>query len=509
MSDPTTPATPTAYDRVPYHSLPFAQTHPARLAAIATLLGLAPPPVTTARVLEIGCAAGGNIIPMALELPTGRFTGFDLSRIQIEQGRALVRDLGLVNIGLTVADVADPAQFPGEFDYIVCHGVYSWISDATQTALLQLLKRHLAPSGIAYVSYNTLPGWNMRGMVRDLMRFHAEGFPAPAEQVAQARAILAFMAQAVPADAEAYRILLRSELEALQKQPDHYILHEHLEENNRPVYFRDFAQRTRSHGLQYLGEADFGSMLASRFGADVARTIRTVAPDLIRQEQIMDFLRNRMFRQTLLVHDGVSIDRTVDARRIMPLHIASPLQATQPVDLAPDSTAAFAGPADGAIRTAEPVTKAALLALADAWPGTVAFDALVDRARARCGRRQEGDPRVLATDLLQGLVAGLIEVRTIPYGFTTTAGHRPLASPLARWQAERSTQVTNLRHESINIDTGMQRLLPLLDGTRTRQDLCAVLDGWAASAGLPQPPDTHRRLDQALGALGRAALLVA
>jgi methyltransferase-like protein len=250
-------------------------------------------------------------------------------------------------------------------------------------------------------------------------------------------------------------------------------------------------------------------MLASQFAPEVARTIRTVAPDLIRQEQVMDFLRNRMFRQTLLVHDDVTIDRAVDARRMTTLHVATQLRATAAVDLAPGETAAFTGPAGGRLATAEPVTKAGLLALGDAWPAALPFGDVLARAQQRLGHADDRQPTVLATDLLQAYAAGLAELRTLPYRFAPVAGDRPVASLLARWQAGRAAQVTNLRHESLSIDTGMQRLLPLLDGTRTRQDLCAVLDGWATSAGLPPPADTPVRLDEALGALGRAALLAA
>lgn len=49
-----------SYDAVPYESDAFPQTAPGRLAAIAFLLGLDPIDVSTARVLEIGCAAGGT-----------------------------------------------------------------------------------------------------------------------------------------------------------------------------------------------------------------------------------------------------------------------------------------------------------------------------------------------------------------------------------------------------------------------------------------------------------------
>src|SRR5262245_7457600 len=119
----TTPAVPTRYDEIPYRSHPFPQTHPDRLATVATLLGLSPTPVTRARVLELGCAAGGNLIPMAEALPEGRFVGVDLSARQLEDGHRTVAALGLKNIQLHHLSIADIPIDWGPFDYVLCHGV--------------------------------------------------------------------------------------------------------------------------------------------------------------------------------------------------------------------------------------------------------------------------------------------------------------------------------------------------------------------------------------------------
>ena len=163
---------PYSYDEVPYHSFPFPETHPDRLAMIGRLFGLIPPDVTRCRVLELGCAGGGNIMPMAALYPNSRFVGIDLSARQVEAGTRNISQLGLSNIELRHGSITDVDDSWGQFDYILCHGVYSWVPAAVQDKILDICKWNLSPDGIAYVSYNTLPGWHMRGMIREIGRAH-------------------------------------------------------------------------------------------------------------------------------------------------------------------------------------------------------------------------------------------------------------------------------------------------------------------------------------------------
>ncbi len=523
------PRPPTSYDLVPYDSLPFSQSHPDRLATVARLMGLQPAAVEGSRVLELGCAGGGNLVPMAAALPQARFVGVDLSPVQVAQGQRVIDALGLTNIELHAASITEVDAAFGEFDYIVSHGVYSWVPDAVQQALLRVCAERLAPAGVAYVSYNTLPGWRMRGMVRDLMRYHAAAVEEPAERVAQARAILDFLARSVPADNDAYGLLLRSELKSLQGAADSYIQHEHLESVNEPVYFHEFAARASAHGLLYLGEADFSAMLSTNFAPEVHATLRRIAPDLIRQEQYMDFLRNRSFRQTLLVHEGAAVQRHVVPARVRSMWIASPLKPAQQPQVLDDGVAqAYHAPGGGALTTPNAVTKAAMGVLAERWPAATAFDELLQGALARlhaAGVHAADDVEApglpagdtLASDLLQCQAAGLLELRTRPSDFCVAPGERPVASALARWQAQQGhAHVTSLSHDTVNIDPAVARLLPLLDGRHDRAAIARTVAAWGTGGpGIARRPDPAlvRRIDEQLSrtldGLGRAALLVA
>ena len=157
-----TESAPNNYDAVPYESLSFAQSHPARMSGMAKLFGLAAPPLATARVLELGCTYGGNLLPLAMRYPGAQFVGVDFSQVQIERANKSRDELGLRNVTFRQADIRDIAKESGQFDYIVAHGVYSWVPSDVQEALLELMGRHLAPEGVGYVSYNVYPGWKMR-----------------------------------------------------------------------------------------------------------------------------------------------------------------------------------------------------------------------------------------------------------------------------------------------------------------------------------------------------------
>src|SRR5579884_2024888 len=190
-------ASPTSYDDIPYVSNPFLQSHPDRLATIATLFGLSIIRVDRCRVLELGCASGGNLLPMAQSFPESTFIGIDYSARQIADGQKFVEKLGLKNVQLKCLSILDITPEFGSFDYIICHGVYSWVPPPVQEKILDICRRNLTPNGIAYVSYNTYPGWHMRGMIRDMMLYHASHFTEPLTKVRQARALLDFLAQAV------------------------------------------------------------------------------------------------------------------------------------------------------------------------------------------------------------------------------------------------------------------------------------------------------------------------
>jgi methyltransferase-like protein/2-polyprenyl-3-methyl-5-hydroxy-6-metoxy-1,4-benzoquinol methylase len=465
-----------SYDDFPYESFPYPQTHPDRLAAIATLFGMRPAPVERCRILELGCAGGGNLIPMALALPGSHFLGIDLSKQQIADGQKLLTTLGLKNIELRHLSILDVDAAFGLFDYIICHGVYSWVPSAVQEKILAICACNLAPQGVAFVSYNTYPGWHMSGMIRDMLRYHAGRFAQPQQRVNQARALLTFLAAAVANDSDAYSSLLKEGLEVFAKVNNSYLLHEYLEDVNEPLYFHQFIDRLKAHGLQYLAEAEVHAMVADRFGPEIAGTVEKLSSDFIEMEQFLDFLRNRKFRQTLVCHGDAALERQVSAAVLSNLHVASSLKAvSENPDLASSVEEQFRNPRGRTPSTTEPILKAALVHLAEHWPEAVPFAALAAAARARFGGNpaagQAGDRDLLGKSLLQLYSANLIELHSFLPPLARQVPEHPRATPLARLQAAAAGGVTNLRHECVPLSDLERNVLVHLDGSRDRAAL--------------------------------------
>jgi SAM-dependent methyltransferase len=229
-------------DLLPYPSMPITHTQPAHLAALARLFGATAPAVDSARVLELGCASGGNIIPLAARFPLASFTGIDLSHRHIADGRKRIAALAIENIRLQQGDPATLDVAGERFDYVICHGVFSWVPKLTQDAIFRLCHEILAPNGVVTISYNVLPGWHLRMAIRDICLHYAGRGGSPQRRVGRARAALEQIAQASE-KSEPYGQLMRTEARRLKQVPASYILGEFLAPDNRPSTSRISSNR--------------------------------------------------------------------------------------------------------------------------------------------------------------------------------------------------------------------------------------------------------------------------
>ncbi len=475
----------TSYEELPYDAFAFPVTHPDALAVAGALRGMLPAPVETCRILELGCANGGNLIPMAYSLPNSRCVGIDLSPRQIADGQTVVDDLGLSNIRLQAMSILEVGPDFGEFDYIICHGVFSWVPRIVQDKILEICRQNLAPNGIAYVSYNTYPGWHFRGMIREMMNFHVQPFDTVKERVQHSRAFLNLMAKIwehQDPDSAVARFL-KDEAADIEKARDSYVFHEHLEECNEPLYFREFNSRAESHGLQYLWETK-GSALARSLPETELRVLDSLSDDLIRQEQYFDFLRRRVFRRTLLCRQEHSLTRTPNALTVRDWQVTS---HAKPAPDTPDfdslSPVEFRTPDGVTLTTNRPLMKRLLGSLFDWFPESVS---VTDLWKAWQANAVQFAPELIAQEPIQTIedltqellvlfLSDIVELHSHVPSFATEVSERPVASALARHMARRSVNVTNLRHFTTELTDFERLVLVRLDGTRTVNEVLESL----------------------------------
>ena len=491
------------YDHLPYGSRAVPETLPARLAAVGRLYGVDAPAPETARVLELGCAEGGNLLPMAVATPGATFLGLDLSERQAEAGERRRASLGLTNVELRVGDVAafDPGS--GRYDYVVAHGLYSWVPEPVADALLALVARALSPRGIAYVSYNAYPGWHLRGLVRDLLLRGTQGLRSPARRIVAARDLLAFVAENARDRSPVYGEALRDVLSEFSRHDDAHLFHEWLERDNHPAWFLDFARHAARHGLEPLADARLAAMPMGRVKPDVDDLLSRRAAGRLEKEELLDVVRNRTFRQTLLVRSPAPGREEPDPAALDDLLFTTEVA---PVDGDGPGTT-FRGPL-GSLSSDDPALVLALRALHDARPRALPLAALAGGAADR-----------LRTALLRCVAYGFVEARLGDVPCSPVAGDAPVASPLARLEAADGPLVTSLSHRTVELDPPSLLLLRELDG-RPRETIASslaralVANGLLAGADGRVPPEMEVRatvasgLDGALASLARRALLV-
>jgi protein-L-isoaspartate O-methyltransferase len=490
VTDPDSVAALAArYDALAYAALPHPPTHPDHLAAVATALGYAPAPPQRSRVLEVGCSDGANLLPLAATLPGATIVGCDVAASAIDAARAAAQGAGLANVSLRCEDLAtlDPAL--GPFDYIVAHGIYSWVPPDVRDALFALARDRLAPGGLMYVSYNVLPGCRLRQAAWEMLRRHVDGILDPLARLDAARKFARLLADGARSQFPA-EDALRAELRTIAQRSDSELFHDDFGPINDPVYFRDFAAHAARFGLAYLAEVPMHAMSAAGLAPGARQWLATLDP--VTREEHVDLLRMRRFRRTLLRRAG---DEPASPPFAPPRLASLQVSADRSLEKAAEagSLPDLARQLDGA--ASEPVQRLLETLLARA-PAAMSYGDALERLAASAAVR---DPHAVLRD---ACVSGLLGLHAGSVAITREAPRLPRATSLARWQAGRQEAVTNLQHVPVRMPDALRALLVLLDGTRDRAALAAALTPAAAAAG-----NAGEHVERMLDELGRAAFL--
>ena len=466
-----------SYDVLLYPPRPFVQTHPDRLATLATLFGLSPPPPATARVLELGCGEGGNLLPMAALMPEATFVGIDNAAVPIARANAVVERLGLTNVSFLQRGIEEYDAPVEGFDYVIAHGVFSWVPEHVREALLALCGRVLTEDGVAYVSYNALPGGHLRQMLRGALATHLSP-GTPTERVAEARRFLRWLIAVDEGEGQLAPTLARAARE-VSDNDDAFLFHDVLAEDNQPFAIRELLDRARGHGLRYLAEAQFSEMQTDVLPQDLRATAERIE-DRIRREELLDLLKERRFRQTLLCRaERAPTEPHPD--RLAGMAASGALRWT--VDEATRKVT-FLGPGTAHVVTDHPLLVRTLGTIGHAWPDPVPLTELGDDAQ---------QPAIGGL-LLRAHAANLVRLHVHPPHVSTAPPEWPRVSPYARLQAAEGTTVTTVRHTGAELEEAKTRhVATLLDGSRSRESLDRDALDRLAAAGLLLPDELPSR----------------
>lgn len=476
---------PSAYDSNPYASGAYAESHPDLLSGIGRLFGLDTPDPEHCRILEFGCADGSNLLPMACELPGSEFVGVDLSQTQIEVARDAVREAGIKNAEFHAGNLVDAgAVLDGKFDYILAHGLYSWVPDSVKKKLLELSKEYLSPNGVAYISYNTLPGWRPLQAIREMMLYHSSAIDDESQKSSQSRALINFLANSVPED-DPYGLLLKTQSQQFTQYSDAYFTHDWLESDNDPLYFHQFIDAVNREGLQYLGDAILPTMFAPDLPAEVVQTLKGLSTDQVRFEQYADFVRNRRFRHSLITHADQQVSHDLKSARLDSLYLRSVVSSRSS-----DDADEFQSRKGGEVKVQNDIGRMLLNLLVETYPDSIRFSDLKNMVDKNLEVEVSGEETQEGADinavehsaddkathlLLDAVVRGLLEVSGRQFAAGSSDDEFPRAHAYAKYQAKNSFDVTNRFHITRSLDPVAILLIRHLDGKTGREALVDVL----------------------------------
>jgi predicted O-methyltransferase YrrM len=462
--------TQTAYDRRAYPSSVRPLTHPLRLGAMARMCGRAAAAFENCRVLEVGGGDGINVIAMAEAAPNSTFLSFDLAETPVRRGQDIVKSLGLQNVRVEAMDLCAFPESEGQFDYIIAHGVYAWVPDFVREGLMRLCAQALSAQGVAFISYNALPGGRVRAALRDLLLRATAGITDPELRSRKARETLLFYLSKWD-ETEAIPVAFHREAERMMKLPDGVIFHDEMGDIYAPQHVSDVIAAGQAAGLDYLCDAQVSLALDGWLPGENFDSARSMTDgNFLRWEQVRDVIDGRSFRQSLFCKQAAPMERAFVPARLSGLW-ASGTFAHEVEKEQGRSVHVFRPPTGGKMRTNSATLAEALMAISATYPSALPLERFAEDA-----------------DLLRALTqlwaSSAIEVTTGPFCCATDVSQKPLASLLARHGlAMGDAQLATLRHTHTALaDEPSRAFLRLLDGTRTIEEIADAMAQSAAAS---------------------------
>lgn len=451
----------TAYDRVAYPTTVFGQTHPERLAVLAKLAGLEAAPLHEARILEIGGGNCANLTAIAAAFPGCTAHGFDLSEMAIAKGMDFVHAAGLGNVELAVEDILQAAErYPaGSYDYVIAHGVYAWVPEVVRKATMALAAHALSDRGIAFISYNCLPGGHVRMIMREMLLDVMGGIDDPDQRLGAARDFLEHYARPQEGD-EPLATTLRLQAQSMLERPEAVLFHDELGPSFHPQRMLAVVAEAEANGLRFLTDGGRNRHLDGFLGEGQSALADdpAVAEAAVLQACTQDDYRSlRYFRHSLFVRAERVPDRRIDVARIADLYVSARLRRQEDGSFLHGKDRIELADAGFAERVEQ---------LSAHWPQRIPVGDLAQ------------DPDQLRA-LLHMFNEWYVKLHTDPAPFAARPGAYPQTSPLVRGMFEAGElAVCTLNHEMLKIDQAeLRALLMAADGSRTLAELGAMDHG--------------------------------
>lgn len=464
----------TLYESSAYPAVSYPACDPAVMAVAAKLAGLTTPPPSSARILEIGCSSGHHLLHLAERWPESLLTGIDISESAIRDARETAAAAGLSNAEFIATSLADFVPDDGHYDYIIAHGFYSWVPYDVRDALLRITPILLDGSGVAAIGYNTMPGWNARRPVGEMLRTLRDH--APAEVAArEPMELLSWLEEACPADT--YGNHLRAILAEMRAQGEAMLTFDDLAPVNDPCTFADFLSHATASGLRYLGESDIAKNIPSNLPDAAVTRLAPLAGDPFLFQQTLDLVSGRSHRVSLLCMAKAPVEERITTATALHFAFHGMLEVRRDA-----SGAALCGPAGVVAKINHPLAISFFESLATFAPQCVTMQEVLEVMSARLGPAFDPTHSLppLAGLVMDAARRGLVMPRIGPVRFDPAPPAHPKLSPLRLLSARRKRSLVDIYHAPRVFPDAQYDILAAMDGTRSVEQLRS-----AASAQCP------------------------
>lgn len=414
------------YEKQVYPPMSHPLSDPAVSAVAAVMGGLEVAHPRRARILEIGCCSGHNLLPLARRWPESTFVGIDLAERSIAEARERAALAGIENVEFIAGDLRDFEPDGGPFDFIIAHGFFSWVPDEVKAALMVFCRRHLSPAGIATISFNLECGWKPRWPV-----------------IAKARAIQ----QAGGGDEMTVLGILKSV--TAPGDPEIAIIDDMLAKGSAILAFDDFgpvndpwpldrfARAAANVGLRWLGESDPGGNIPTGLSDELLAGLRSRETDPLAFQLAMDEAAGRTFRSGVLCRDDAPVADRISSSRVLDFSVRAGIEPSDPA--------------------------AIYQAIRSFAPACVPVKEVIG----------DQDSGVAARWISEGITRGWIRPRIEPVEFVSEPSEFPMLDPLRLLCARLGLPVVDVWHVPCDFPQPHFKVLALMDGSRSWSELAA------------------------------------